>query len=288
MFSGSVPQLSWVSPPWSGAADLSSEVAHDVQSEKKKLLAVCGAFCILAAALPQQKSGVSSLWGWKLSWWSPGADTQTHMPGSSSYLAPWPLPSQAVQQQCLWTSSSGLQEPPELVQEKWVPSFPSLCPEPHVCVWFMWLGISAHVYSVESLMAPLFALVFALAHRSCLWQLCWWWFYLESSRQVAVRKRVVRKRWHAELMQLTGLPGAGQAVSTRCPTQWENTERGKWVSEQGSEDQELNRLEMFGALLQRLKIGKNLPPPSLGGIRLLPSDRENWNSSWSKVKAEGD
>lgn len=235
-----------------------------------------GGLRILAAALPQQKSGVSSLWGWKLSWWSPRADIQTHMPGSS-YLAPWPLPRQAVQQQCPWASSSGLQGPPGLVQEKWVPLSPPLCPEPHVSVWFMWLGILAHVYSVESLMVPLFALVLALAHRSCLWQLCWWWFYLGSSRQV------VRKRWCAELMQLIGLPSPGQAVSTHAALLNGKTQRQEsvWMGP------ELNRLEMFGALLQGLKIGTNLSPPSLGGIRMFPSDSGNCNSSWSKVKAEG-
>lgn len=152
-----------------------------------------------------------------------------------------------------WTSCSGLRKgPPGLVQDKWIPSFPPLSPELHVSAWFMWLQILTRVYSAESLMVSLFAFVLALAHCSCDWQLCCWWFYLESTGVGGWQWG--RQRWGRGVM----LRGAGAACwasslwtansHLRCAARWETQRWGSVLM-----GQEPNRLEMFGALLQGLE-----------------------------------
>lgn len=167
------------------------------------------------------------------------------------------------------------------MQDKWVPSCPPLPPEPHVSVWSMWLRILAHVYSVESLMASLFALVLALAHCSCCWQLWWWWFYLERGLGGWVRKTAVRKRCRAvrsQCCRLGFLTLGRQFPPARCCSM-RNAETGECVN--GSGTKQVGNVWSISAGagdpdFNHLLTGKNLPPSYLGGVRLLPPVRGNW------------
>lgn len=143
----------------------------------------------------------------------------------------------------------------------------------------MWLWISAHVYPAESLMASLFALLLAFAHCSCCWQLCWWRSYLQKRGDGSEEDSTEEELWccvepvlPAGLHELTG------NSHRHCAPRWE-MQRQRSVSM----GQEPNRLKMFGAFLQGLERGKNLPPPSLAattGERKLIAQVEEKESCW--------
>lgn len=282
---GWTPHLSWISALWSGAAGLSWEVACDVQSEWEAKATFCKRwFKPRGFAFWLQLSHCRRvvLTGHEAENCSEGAQEQIPAQISQGRL-PKQLLALGQTRQCVTGASGWVLWSQEGASRtgarKMSPSFSS-SPLRTACIHVIYVTLD-----FSSCLLHREPHGFFVCLGACLSTL----FLLLTAVLVEVLSGKKRGQWGRQPWG-RGVMLCGASVSSwawagnshrRSAPQWKMQRQGSVLM-----GQEPNRLKMFGAFLQGLERGKNLPPPSLAattGEKKLVTQVEE-NESWERWK----